>query len=206
MEREDYNAETINLIDDTIAMFKEDIPGSITMNVDSGASHILIRHEHAHVLQNVSCTSSECYATIKCAKQGTDLTAIGTGSLSIERVCIQAFVCRDNELQHSSTARGCTTEFTFIFLKLHHAACLQPILVGYKESPTKPGYGVERKMNYELDFTHGEVKWTRGHILKVEVVSNPSIWLDSFGVMFKCLSKYFTRFNLMKFIYERIAI
>ncbi len=44
--------------------------------------------------------------------------------------------------------------------------------------------------------------------VEVEVVTNPLIWiLDSFNLMFKCLSKYFTGFNfnlinlsLMKFI------
>jgi hypothetical protein len=98
----------------------------------------LLRHEHAHVLLNVICNGFRCYATIKCAKQGADLTAIGTGSLSIGRFRIQAFICRDDELQHSLlglsplTARGCTAEFTNKFFKLHHAACLQPILVGYK--------------------------------------------------------------------------
>ncbi len=106
--------------------------------VDSGASHILLRHEHAHVLQSVICDNSRSYATIKCAKQEAVLTAVGTGSLSIGRFYLQAFICRDNELQHSllglnpSTARECTAEFTDIFFKLHHTACLQPILVGYK--------------------------------------------------------------------------
>jgi hypothetical protein len=70
-------AETINLIDETIAMCKDDIPGSISMIVDSGASHVLVRQEHAHVLHNVTCDSSKSYATIKCAKQGAIFTAIG---------------------------------------------------------------------------------------------------------------------------------
>ena len=38
-------AETINLIDETIAMCKDDIPGSISMIVDSGASNVLVRQE-----------------------------------------------------------------------------------------------------------------------------------------------------------------
>ncbi len=47
-------------------------------------------------------------------------------------------------------------------------------------------YDVERKMNCELDLTHGKAKWTHGHMLKVEVDTNSSIWiLDSFGVMLK---------------------
>jgi hypothetical protein len=51
--KDDHLAETINLIDETLDMCREDIPGSITMILDSGASHILLRHEHAHVLKNV---------------------------------------------------------------------------------------------------------------------------------------------------------
>ncbi len=118
MAQEDYQAETINLIDELLDMSKEDIPGSITMIVDLGVSHILLRHEYSHVLQNVICNSSRSYAIIKCAKQGANLMAIGTGSLSIGLFCLQAFICRDNELQHSLlglnplTARGCTAEFT----------------------------------------------------------------------------------------------
>jgi hypothetical protein len=41
--RNDDLAETINLIDETIAMCKDDIPGSISMIVDSGASYVLVR-------------------------------------------------------------------------------------------------------------------------------------------------------------------
>jgi hypothetical protein len=80
---DDLAAETINLIDETIAMCKDDIPGSISMVVDLGASHVLVWQEHAHVLHNVTCDNSMSYATIKCAKQGAILTAIGTGSLTI---------------------------------------------------------------------------------------------------------------------------
>ena len=119
-------------------MCRDDIPGSITIVVDSGASHILLRHEHAHVLHNVICDNSKSYATIKCAKQGAVLTAIGTGSITIGRFRIQAFICRNHELQNSLlglnplTARGCTAEFTNRFFRLNHTACLQPILVGYE--------------------------------------------------------------------------
>jgi hypothetical protein len=136
--KDDHLAETINLIDETLAMCRDDIPGSITMIVDSDASHILLRHEPAHVLHNVICDNSKIYATIKCAKQGAVLTAIGTGSLHIKRFRLQAFICRDNELQHSLlglnplTARGCTAEFTNKYFRLNHTAYLQPILVGYK--------------------------------------------------------------------------
>jgi hypothetical protein len=116
--RNDDIAETINLIDETIAMCKPDKPGSISMIVDSGASHVLIRQEHAHVLQHVTCDNSKSYATIKCAKQGAILTAIGMGSLNIGRFRIQAYICRNHELQYSLlglnplTIKGCTAEFT----------------------------------------------------------------------------------------------
>ncbi len=58
--RSDEIAETINLIDETIAMCKPDIPGSISMIVDSGASHVLIRQDHAHVLQHVRQLKEFC--------------------------------------------------------------------------------------------------------------------------------------------------
>ena len=108
------------------------------MIVDSGASHVLVRQEHAHVLHHVTCDNSKSYATIKCAKQGAILTAIGMGSLTIGRFRIQAFICRNHELQHSLlglhplTAKGCTAEFTNRYFRLNHTACLQPILVGFK--------------------------------------------------------------------------
>jgi hypothetical protein len=134
----DHLAETINPIDETLAMCRDEIPGSITMIVDSGASHILLRQEHAHVLHNVICDNSKSYATIKCAKQGAVLTAIGTGSLAIGRFRLQAFICRNTELHHSLlginplTARACTAKFTNRYFRLNHTACLQPILVRYK--------------------------------------------------------------------------
>jgi hypothetical protein len=53
-------------------MCKDNIPGSISMIVDSGASRVLVRQEHAHVLQNDTCDNSKSYATIKCAKQGAE--------------------------------------------------------------------------------------------------------------------------------------
>jgi hypothetical protein len=37
--KDDHLAETINLIDETLAMCKDDIPGSISIIVDSSASH-----------------------------------------------------------------------------------------------------------------------------------------------------------------------
>jgi hypothetical protein len=137
-ERDDYNEETINLIDETMNMFRKEIPGSIAMIVDSGASHILLRQEHAHVLQNVICNTSRNYATITCAKQGAKITVIGTGSLTIGRFRLRAFICRDDELQHSLLGlnplmeKGCTAEFTDKIFKLDHTACLQPVLTGYK--------------------------------------------------------------------------
>jgi hypothetical protein len=39
-------------------MCREEIPGSITMIVDIGALHIVLRHEHARVLQNAICENS----------------------------------------------------------------------------------------------------------------------------------------------------
>jgi hypothetical protein len=47
--KDDHLAETINLFDETLAICRDDIPGSITMIVDSGASHILLRHEQGFI-------------------------------------------------------------------------------------------------------------------------------------------------------------
>ena len=64
-------------------------------------------------------------------------------------------------------------------------------------------------MNYELDLTQGEAKWTRGQIFKVEVITNLSRQiLDSFCLIPTCLSKYFTGFksNYSKQTYSYYAI
>ena len=64
-------------------------------------------------------------------------------------------------------------------------------------------------MNYELDLTHEEAKWTCGQIFKLEVITYLWIWiLDSFGIIPTCLSKYFTgsKSNYSKQIYLCYAI
>jgi hypothetical protein len=57
---------------------------SATMLVDSGASHILVRQEHAHVLTNVTMSpNGHAFASLKSAKKGSALSAIGKGVLQI---------------------------------------------------------------------------------------------------------------------------
>ncbi len=52
---------------------------SAIMLVDSGASHILVRLEHAHVLHDVimSGPNTKVFTNLKSAKKGSELSAIG---------------------------------------------------------------------------------------------------------------------------------
>jgi hypothetical protein len=96
------------------------------------------KRTRSRLTTHVTCDNPKSYATIKCAKQGAILMAIGMGSLTIGRFRIQTFICRNHELQHSLLGlnplmiKGCTAEFTNRYFKLNHASCLQPLIVGYK--------------------------------------------------------------------------
>ncbi len=52
---------------------------SATMLVDSGASHILVRQEHIHVLKDVgmSAPNTKSFASLKSAKKGAELSLSG---------------------------------------------------------------------------------------------------------------------------------
>ncbi len=79
---------------------------SATMLVDSGASHILVRQEHIHihVLKDVvmSATNNKSFASLKSAKKGFELSAIGHDLLQFGPFCLQAFIFSDEEKTHFS--------------------------------------------------------------------------------------------------------
>ena len=76
---------------------------NITMMIDSGSSHILVRFEHAHILKYItmSDTKTQPFAKLKSAKIGSELSPIGRGLLQIGPFCFPAFIFRDDELQDS---------------------------------------------------------------------------------------------------------
>jgi hypothetical protein len=93
---------------------------SATMLVNSGASHILVRQEHIRVLKDVvmSAPNTKSFASLKSAKKGSELSAIGRGLLQIGPFSLQAFIFSDDELDDTLlgldplTEHGCTAIFT----------------------------------------------------------------------------------------------
>jgi hypothetical protein len=73
---------------------------SATMLVNSGASHILVRQEHTHVLNNVTLSpNGHAFASLKSAKKGSELSAIGKGVLQILPFFHPAFIFSNDELE-----------------------------------------------------------------------------------------------------------
>jgi hypothetical protein len=73
---------------------------SATMLVDSGASHILVRQEHAHVLTKVIMSpNGHAFASLKSAKKGSELSAIGKGVLQIGPFFLPALIFSNDELE-----------------------------------------------------------------------------------------------------------
>ena len=55
---------------------------NVTMMIDSGASHILVRQEHAYILNNITMFEpTEPVVHLQTAKKGSTLHAIGQGLL-----------------------------------------------------------------------------------------------------------------------------
>jgi hypothetical protein len=71
------------------------------MLVDSGASHILVRQEHVHVLTDVTMSgpNGHAFASLKSAKKGSELSAIGKGILQIGPFFLPAFIFSNDELE-----------------------------------------------------------------------------------------------------------
>jgi hypothetical protein len=118
---------------------------SATMLVDSGASHILVRQEHIHVLKDVvmSAPNTKSFASLKSAKKGAELSAIGRGLLQIGPFSLQAFIFNDDELEDTLlgldplTEHGCTAIFTHESFHLYYKTNPEPILSGSKKSNQK---------------------------------------------------------------------
>ncbi len=62
---------------------EKDPSSDITMMIDSGASHILVRKEHSHILKYISIseTNTQPFANVRPAKIGSELSPIGRGLL-----------------------------------------------------------------------------------------------------------------------------
>jgi hypothetical protein len=114
----------------------KDSSPNITMMIDSGASHILVRFEHAHILKYItmSDTKTQPFANLRSAKIGSELSPIGRGLLQIGPFCFPAYIFRDNELQDSLlglnplTKRGCSAIFINRTFSLLHDPNKEPIL------------------------------------------------------------------------------
>jgi hypothetical protein len=113
------------------------------MLVDSGASHILQRHEHIHVLKEdvvMSAPNTKSFACLKSAKKGSELSAIGRGLLQIGSFILQAFIFNDDELEDTLlgldplTEHGCTAIFTHESFHLYYKTNPELILSGSKKS------------------------------------------------------------------------
>ncbi len=66
---------------------------SATMLVNVGASHILVRQEHAQVLTNVTMSpNGHAFPSLKSAKKGSELSAIGKGVLQIGPFFLPALI------------------------------------------------------------------------------------------------------------------
>jgi hypothetical protein len=112
------------------------------MMIDSGASHILVRQEHAYILIDITMfgQNAEPVVHLQTAKKGSTLYAIGQGLLYIGNFQLQAYIFKNDELDTSLlglnplTAQGCSATFTHESFSLHHEPNPEPILSGYKNT------------------------------------------------------------------------
>ena len=112
------------------------------MMIDSGASHILVRQEHANILSNITMfgPNAEPVMHLQTAKKGSTLHAIGQGLLYIGNFHLRAYIFKNDELNTSLlglnplTAQGCSATFTHDSFNLHHGPDPVPILSGYKHT------------------------------------------------------------------------
>jgi hypothetical protein len=119
---------------------EKDPSSNITMMIDSGVSHILVRNEHAHILKYITMseTNTQPFANVRSAKISSELSPIGRGLLQIGPFCFQAYIFRDDELRESLlglnplTKRGCSATFTNETFNLFHNLNKEPILHGSK--------------------------------------------------------------------------
>jgi hypothetical protein len=93
----------------------------------------------------MSGPNNKSFASLKSAKKGSELSAIGRGLLQIEPFCLQAFIFSDEELEDTFlgldplTEHGCTAIFTHQSFHLYYKTNPEPILSGSKRSRTQRG-------------------------------------------------------------------
>ena len=70
-----------------------------TMMIDSGASHILVRQEHAYILNNITMfgPNAEPVVHLQTAKKGSTLHAIGQGLLYIGNFHLRAYIFKNDK-------------------------------------------------------------------------------------------------------------
>jgi hypothetical protein len=142
------NANTLTqLTADLVALHIGQSPtNSAIMLVDSGASHILVRLEHAHDLHDVimSGPNTKAFANLKPAKNGSELSAIGRGCLHIGQFRLPAFMFSNDSLEDTLlgldplTAQSCTAIFTHESFHLYYKTNPESILSGSKTSNQQP--------------------------------------------------------------------
>ncbi len=147
MKDQDNSSTLTQITDDLVALHIGHNPNltSATMRVDSGASHILVRQEHSHVLKDVvmSAPNTKFFASLKSAKNGSELSAIGRGLLQIGTFCLQAFIFSDEQLEDTLLGldplaeHGCTAIFTHQSFHLYYKTNPKPILSGSKKVDQK---------------------------------------------------------------------
>jgi hypothetical protein len=91
----------------------------------------------------MSAPNTKSFASLKSAKKGSELLAIGRGLLQIGPFCLQAFIFSDDELEDTLlgldplTEHGCTAIFTHESFHLYYKTNPEPILSGSKKSNQK---------------------------------------------------------------------
>jgi hypothetical protein len=91
----------------------------------------------------MSAPNTKSFASLKSAKKGSELSAIGRGLLQIEPFCLQAFIFNGEELEDTLlgldplTEHGCTAIFTHQSFHVYYKTNPEPILSGSKKENQK---------------------------------------------------------------------
>jgi hypothetical protein len=140
------NASTLTQItNNLVALHIGHNPNLTSATSDSGASHILVRYEHIHVLKDIGmyAPNTKYFASLKSAKKGSELSAIGRGLLQIGSFCLKAFIFSDDELEDTLlgldllTEQECTAIFTHQPFHLYYKTNYEPILSGSNKTNQK---------------------------------------------------------------------
>jgi hypothetical protein len=91
----------------------------------------------------VSAPNTKFFASLKSAKKGSELSAIGRGLLKIGPFCLQAFIFSDDKLEDTLlgldplTEHGCTAILTHQSFHLYYKTNPDPNLSGSKKANQK---------------------------------------------------------------------